>query len=393
MISNSPMVAHFIRAYLSKTETFVGNQINNLHRFRSSVYCHHLRQAHSYPIDGVISVSDLLSQGEIWFDNLLYKGLRTLSPSAAFRFAQKVTESDTALLHFHYLVDARFFLEVKRKTGLPSVVSVYGYDVSSFPRMFGGYGRYYLRPLFDEIDLFLAMSQDMRQDLINLGCPAEKIIVHYHGIDTHRFLFPTRDYTDKEMVNILVLGTLEIKKAQHLVLEALHLGEQRKIISRPFHITFVGDGSMRNKLEAQVADYRWKDRVTFKGFISHKEQTLVEVFRNADIFSLPSITIEGDKEGIPGTIVEAMASGLPTVSTYHAGIPEIITTGNEGILVNEGDVPAMAQAFADLIGNPKLRELLGRAASQRAVSELDLHPKTHELEDIYSSLVQKKDLI
>ena len=382
-----PVVAHVMRGYLARTETFIGNQIVTAETYQSIVLCHHRVEGHSYPLDNIASVSDLLSPCARLVDSLCYRAVRKLAPSAANMLARHAITSHVCLLHFHYLVDARFFLPLKHNTGLPSLVSAYGYDVSSFPREYLGYGKRYLKPLFNNIELFVAMSQDMRRDLVSLGCPEERIVVHYYGADTRRFVYPERKYHDNYEVNILVCGTLEIKKAQHLVLEALRLVEQRKMAKRRFRVTLVGSGPMRPRLEQQVTDYGWGDVVTFTGHIPHHQQNLIEEYRRADIFSLPSITVKGDKEGIPGTIVEAMAAGLPVVSTYHAGIPEVIESGRNGILVQERDVEAMARAFAELIDNSGLREQLGSAAAAKAADELDLHVRTESLERIYTSLL------
>ncbi len=117
------------------------------------------------------------------------------------------------------------------------------------------------------------------------------------------------------------------------------------------------------------------------------------MYRQADIFTLPSVVARnGDKEGIPGTIVEAMASGLPVVSTCHAGIPEIIQSGQHGILVEERDVPALAAAYAALIDHPSLRQHLGQAAASHALQDLDLQRRTPYLEKIYSQVSRRARL-
>lgn len=376
-----------MRGFMGPTETFIGNQIITLKRYRPVVFCHHRIQNVSYPINNVYCAQELLPPLFRQVGNLSYRVARFLPSMSAKVLVEQVRAESVRLLHFHYLVDARFFLSLKRLTQLPAVVSVYGYDVSSFPHLLWGYGLRYLKPVFQEMDYFIAMSQDMRKDLVTLGCLSDKIIVHYYGTDTRRFAYPEREYIDKDEVIILACGTLEIKKAQHLILQALRLVEQRKMANRRFRVEFIGDGPMRLSLEKQVAEYGWQDRVTFFGHIPHHEDRLIQTYRQADIFSLPSITVKGDKEGIPGTIIEAMACGLPVISTYHAGIPEIIKSGQDGILVQEGDVEALSQAFADLINDVSLREKLGRSAAKRAVNELDLQQGTAQLEGIYRRIL------
>jgi colanic acid/amylovoran biosynthesis glycosyltransferase len=317
---------------------------------------------------------------------MAYRLARHLPLSSARLLARRIQGMSAVLLHFHYLVDARFFLSLKRLTKLPAVVSVYGYDVSSFPRLLFGYGRRYLQPAFREMDLFLAMSQDMRRDLTQIGCPEDKIVVHYYGVDTDRFAYPERAYPEKRVVNILMCGTLEPKKAQDRVLQALHLWERSGRSPYSFTVTLMGDGSLRPRLESLVRDYGWQDRVRFLGYIPYHDSRLVEEFRRADVFTLPSITIKGDKEGIPGTIVEAMAGGLPVVSTYHAGIPEIIVNEENGLLVDEWDLESLSRALGRLIEDCSLRERLGRAAAQTAASRCRLLSRTPELERIYDQL-------
>ncbi len=386
-----PKVAQVVRGYLLPTETFIRNQIATLRHFKPVVFCHHRVNGQSESPAEVISSAELLPP--IWkkVDRWVYDHARASVPGHTDQLARYALEHDIQLLHFHYLVDARFFLSLKHKTRLPALVSAYGYDVSEFPNRYRGYGRQYLQPVFDQLDFFLAMSQDMCKDLVNLGCPQNKIIVHYHGIDTSRFVYPERVYLEKDPVTVLVCAAFHRKKGQHLTLEALRAVEQRGLVKHDFRVVLAGDGPMRARLEEQVEEYGWQEKVRFLGHIPHQEQRLVETYRQADIFSLPSTTTRrGEKEGIPGTIIEAMASGLPVLSTYHAGIPEVIEADREGILVREGDVEAMSCALAALIDNVSLREKLGRAAARKATTKLDLQYGTAELEDLYRRVLDRK---
>ena len=221
-----------------------------------------------------------------------------------------------------------------------------------------------------------------------MGVQKKKIIVHYHGIDTNRFINSERSYEDKEIITILVCGDLMIKKAQHLTLRALRLVETKKMSKKKFKVVFVGDGPMRSNLEKQVYEYGWVDKVNFFGHVNYSSEELIKAYKEADMFSMPSITTpDSRKEGIPGTIVEAMASGLPVISSYHAGIPEIIDHGLNGILIHEGDIDAMARNFTDLLESPTLRKYLGNNASQKAIAKLDIIQASHNLEAIYKKII------
>jgi colanic acid/amylovoran biosynthesis glycosyltransferase len=380
-------VAHFVRGFLRPTETFIGNQIATLQRYEPVVFCHHQIHGHSFPSINVTALTEMLSPVQQTLQKSLYKLSRGITPFAAAQLADAVKHSDAKILHFHYLVEARFFLPVCRRLKLPSVVSGYGWDVSLFPRTKLGYGYYYIQPIFREMNLFLAMSDDMKKDIVKLGCPDEKVLVHYHGIDVGRFAYPTRTYEQKSPLTILFCGRLAHKKAPQMLLLALRHLQQDGRNTPEWRVTFVGDGPLRPELEQMVEHYGWKTKVEFKGHIAYHSEELLKEYRNADIYALPSITVSGEKEGIPGTLVEAMASGLPCVSTYHAGIPYVIDDHRDGMLAREGDIASLAEALHGLLRDRSLRESIGRSASHRALTTLDLHQKTMELEKIYDTLL------
>ena len=162
------------------------------------------------------------------------------------------------------------------------------------------------------------------------------------------------------------MGRLDVQKGQDLVLRALRLLERR---GREFSVVLVGEGPLRPRLEQIVADFGWQDRVTFAGHVRHDSDAFLDHLRRADLFAHPSVTVDGLKEGIPGAIVEAMASGLPVVATWHAGIPAVIDHERHGLLVPERDIEALAAALEALLEDAVLRARLGAAAaSGRATS-------------------------
>jgi colanic acid/amylovoran biosynthesis glycosyltransferase len=370
-----------MRAYLAGTETFVYNQMRNLRRYRPVVLAHHRRPGTLFPLSEGVIAEERLSPALGRLQALARRRAMIALPPGVAALARHAREQDVRLLHYHYLTDARFLLGVQRRTGLPAIVSGYGYDVSSFPRMGRGLGRAYLRPLFGRLDGFLAMSEDMRRDLLALGCPPDKVVVHYYGSDTKRFRYPERTYDREGPLVVLCCARLHPAKGIHLVLEALRRVEQGG--NGDFRVVIVGEGPQREDLQRQIAGYGWQDRVTFTGHVPYTDDALIEHFRRADVFAHPSITIDGLKEGIPGTIVEAMACGLPVVATYHAGIPSVIESDRHGVLVAERDDAGLASALEALLVDTALRTRLGTAAAKRAAEELDLEARSVELERLY----------
>ena len=379
MIMHKPVVAHAIRGYLATTETFVGNQVTALSRHSPVVLCHHRGPNSAYDIGAMHVVNE--KAGIV--GHLSYTLFRALSLHEIRTAYEWVRKQNPALWHFHFGVDAAFFLPLYKRLGIPAVVSLYGYDVSSIPNTMGGLGKQFIRPMFRAMDCFLAMSEDMKRDAIAIGAHEDKVIVHYHGINTHRFRYDERSYEPQSSFTILCVGTLEPKKGQHHLLRALaDLRKERPDI--PARVVLVGTGPLQSELDALIRQHGLERSVDLAGFVPHTDGRLLEHYRTADVFVHFSTTQpDNDKEGIPGTIVEAMASGLPVIATKHAGIPEVITDGTHGILLDEKNTAGITRSLAQLYDSRDLRAQLGRAAAHHSLHNLDFRTKTAALEAIY----------
>ncbi|MGN6639336.1 MAG: glycosyltransferase [Mucilaginibacter sp.] len=369
------MILHLERKFTTVTETFIINQINAINDFDVSVFT--IKFLNNIPASAKIHSSE--------DTGLLSKKL--LSKRSKLFFDKLIQQEGPELIHAHYLTDATFFHPLTKKYNIPKVCSCYGYDVSSFPVKYGFLSKYYFKSVFKEYDIFLAMSEDMRKDLVDLGCPDKKIITHYHGVNTARFDIP-RAYTIRNgCFNILTVGSLEPKKAQMIVLKAIKkIREMHPDIVLKY--TMVGDGQMRSKLEQFVAENNLSEYVSFRGIIKHGPE-FNEILQSANVFIHPSTGLyKGDKEGIPGAIVEAMSSGLPVISTYHAGIPSVIENNQTGFLFQENDWEAMANKLISLYKDEKMREVVGKNAKKFASEHLDLFCKAKDLQKIYRKLLK-----
>jgi colanic acid/amylovoran biosynthesis glycosyltransferase len=387
MVNDRILVAHLAKTFLTPTEIFIGAQLQCLERYQPTVYCQE-RLEHSVSWDlPVVSFSELLGPMANRIESLARKTVRMVTPWGGRKLEKELRSHPVRLVHCHYLTSALFFLRALRRVNIPKVVSGYGYDVSSFPLAPFGLALHQLQKVFRDFTAVIAMSNDMKQDLIRLGCPPEKIIVHYHGVYTGRFAFPARCYTQPQRVNILMSGRLAPKKGHIVVLKALSALVKKKNLPVPLHLVLVGDGPMRESLQEMVQAMGLQGLVVFKGHIPYHDPELQVQYQQADLFVHPSITWHGEKEGIPGTLAEAMAAGLPVISTRHAGIPEAIDSGRTGILVDEGDVEALADAMDHLIRDPGRRESLGKAAAAHAALYFDVQVQTKALEVIYDRLV------
>ncbi len=370
------MVLHLERKFTSPTETFIVNQINALSTVNHNVFTienlNFLKveaTVYNPPHTSAFSTKFLRKNHMKYFETILKKQV-------------------PKLIHSHYLTDAVFFHPFTKNLNIPKVCSCYGYDVSVIPRKFGLLAKYYYKKIFKEYDLFLAMTEEMKKDLLALGCPDSKLMVHYHGIDTN-FFDLNRKYEIKSGVfNLLTIASLYPVKGHLSVLKAVKmLSKKNSEINIRYRI--IGNGILKEELEDFVEKNKLTDKVTFHPGIKHGQE-FIDFLNEADVFLHPSITTkQNDKEGIPGAIVEAMASGLPVISTWHGGIPFIIENNKTGFLVKEHDSSSIAQYLELLYNNKELRIKIGTNANQYAMSNLDLFEKAKDLREIYSLLIHK----
>ncbi len=337
-----------------------------------------------------LDVLDLSKEESLW-ERVLFTGPKVLSKKQIGSILNTLKKNEVNICHFHFGTDCGVFYPLLQYLEIPSVVSFYGYDCSSFPDFFNGYGRTYLsKRVFNDVNKVLAMSPDMKKDLIKAGCPEEKIIVHYYGTDCGRF-FQKRDYPEKAKIKLLILASLVPQKGHLFLLESL-----RKLLDKGISnwtLDIIGTGELEETLIAYIKNNGLSSFVNMPGPITYASPEMMEAYSNADIFIHPSVIAEnGDKEGIPGTIIEAMATGLPVISTYHAGIPYIINHMESGLLVQEWDTDDLAEHIALLVGNNKLRERIGKNGQTFALENLDLQSKEKELENIYDQVIESSTL-
>jgi colanic acid/amylovoran biosynthesis glycosyltransferase len=157
----------------------------------------------------------------------------------------------------------------------------------------------------------------------------------------------------------------------------------------PYEYVVAGDGPMRAELEALARTAGVAHRVRFVG--AQTRAQVAALLRSADVFVAPSVTgADGDIEGIPVSIMEAMAVGLPVISTWHSGIPELVDDGVSGMLVPEHDVAALADRLGTM-ADPCVRARMGEAGRAIVEREFEIGALTERLEGHYRALVPRAD--
>ena len=206
----------------------------------------------------------------------------------------------------------------------------------------------------------------------------QKVHVVYHGVDTDRFRPPeAREHAP--VPRILSVGRLVPKKGYGPLIEAARLLRDRGVA---FRLDIYGGGDLRDVLAHQVRQADLEGTVVLHGACTQDE--LAERYQQSDVFALSPVVMEnGDRDGIPNVLLEAMASGLPVVSTNISGIPELIQNGCNGLLVEPGNPAALADALASLLLDPALRDRLGRDARDSVVREFDAGRNVGKLASLF----------
>lgn len=286
------------------------------------------------------------------------------------------------IIHCHFGsngVKGRFLREIGAIQG-KLIVTFHGIDITKDLQEEGE--RIY-DCLFEAGDLFLPISNRWKQRLIELGCNEKDIVVHRMGINCRQFSFTLRELQANSPVRIVTIARLVEKKGVEYGIRAVAKLVRAKL-SIEYHV--IGDGPLREDLRQLIQELDANDTIKLLGW--KQQQEIVEILNNAHIMLAPSVTSQdGDQEGIPVSLMEAMARGLPIVSTQHSGIPELIENGVSGFLVPEQDVDALAEKLGYLVEHPEVWTEMGRAGRVYVEKHYDINKLNNQLVEIYQKLL------
>jgi colanic acid/amylovoran biosynthesis glycosyltransferase len=280
-------------------------------------------------------------------------------------------------------MDAPHALRVRRLGALDGelVVAFRGADTTKYVARRGP--RVYRRT-FRHARLLLPVCEFLGRRLVALGAPPERVVVHRTGIYLGRWPYRERVAHPGGRLRLVSVGRLVEKKGIEYALRAVRI-----LVDRGLDVEYrvLGDGPRRDRLAALAAELGVNDRVHFQG--RHEQQTVRDGVEGSDILVAASVTAaDGDEEGIPNVLKEAMALGLPVVGTRHAGIPELIEDGVSGLLVPERDESALADALQHLAREPGRWAPMGRAGRARIEREYDIHRLNDRLAGLLENLIR-----
>ncbi len=267
-----------------------------------------------------------------------------------------VNEFKPDLVHCQFGYEALKFLDNCKKNDIPVIINFRGYD-ASYKLQNKKYVERMKKILSKENIYSIFVCKALKENLINKGFVFKnKPNIIYTGVDLSKFniesISDTKERSDKTQFKIIQTGAFNEKKGHFISIRAFN----KFLIKNPSansHLSFIGDGTNLNAAKKLVNEFGIGNKVSFLGYQNH--DYIIKSLNKSDAFIHHSITAEnGDKEGIPNAIIEAMAIKLPILASIHSGIPEAVEHGVNGLLCKENDIDTLALQLEQITTFKKL---------------------------------------
>lgn len=378
-----PVVACYCATFLKPEMRHIYRQITALRRWRPLVITQKREEREQFPLDSVTVVGKPATHflRRFWFRQLRSVPWQ-ISRREEKSLAHTLEHEKASLLHIYFGHIAVHLLPLIRSWPHPVVVSFHGADV--MVDMEKPAYREATANMLEAVELVLVRSESLGRAVAQLGCRAEKIRVQRTGIPMNEMPFLARVCPTDGAWHFVQACRLIEKKGLATSLRAFadftrHYPHSRFVIA--------GEGPLRAGLEQIVRELGVAEKVIFRGFISQRE--LRDLFYASHIFLHPSETsADGNQEGVPNSMLEAMASGLPVFATAHGGIPEAIEDGVSGILVPESDHAALARALLSAVEQPIVLARLAERGAAVISEKFEQATQVRKLEDFYFEALQ-----
>lgn len=385
-----PLVASICGTFLKPEMQSIYRQVVGLQRTRTLVYTQSHENAEMFPFEPVVKLTKLVRPRlrgnfilRFWYKHVIKKWPppfpinKEVAPYYPYDLVTLLKRDKPALAHVYYGHKAVHYLEMLQAWGGPWVVSFHGVDVSKFLDV-EGYAEK-LRTVFSEAKLVMARSRSLLDRLEELGCPPAKLRMNRTPIPMGHLTAAVRQVPANGEWRLVQACRLIQKKGILTTLKAL--ATVRKSFPKVRYV-LCGDGPLREKIAETARRLGVQDHVDLLGWLNQEE--IQREFQQAHLFLHPSEKTKAeDQEGVPNSMLEAMASGLPVVATLHGGIPEAVTSGSDGMLVPEKRPDDLARAIMDLMGDPTALSRCSTNAARSVREKFSSETQIAALEDIY----------
>ncbi|MXO86282.1 glycosyltransferase [Altererythrobacter aurantiacus] len=298
---------------------------------------------------------------------------------------ERLVKSRFDIIHCHYGYIGRVGLGLRKLAGSrpPLFITFHAHDL--LKQWYLPLASFY-RPVFESDATLLPISDHWRKLLVSSGADPSRTKVHHMGVLLPSARAKSEDEGAKRggTAQIVMTGRLVEKKGHLFALDAFERIED----TVDFHCTIVGGGPLLETVKKEVRARGLEEKVTLLGSVQH--EIALRTLDRADLFLLPSVTAtNGDQEGIPVALMEAMAKGIPVVSTRHTGIPELIEHGRSGLLCEEHDAEGLAENIESLCRDPVLRERLAKAGRKKVAAEFERQELGRTLRRYYAEALTR----
>ena len=382
--TEAPIAAQYVVTFLKPEMLHVYRQITALCAFRPVVFCQKRENAAQFHFEPVVVLpKPRTHQLRRFVQKTLLGQPITIYRREARRILAALHESRAEVLHVYFGHIGVHLLPLLEICDLPVVVSFHGADAQVDLHKPAHLER--TRRMLELATLLLVRSQSLADRLIARGADPAKIRLHRTGLPLAEIPFAPRRVPSDGAWKCVQACRLIAKKGLATSLRAF--ADFARVHPRAT-FTIAGEGPLRPELRNLCTELGIADRVAFAGFLSQPE--LRALFANSHLFLHPSeLGPDGDQEGVPNSMLEAMASGMPTLATRHGGIPEAVEDGVSGCLVAEGDHLALGQAMLALAGDPARYEAMSVAASTGVRTRFNLAEQARVLGALYAEAIAR----
>ena len=375
-------MASYCTFFLKLEMQHIYRQITSLRRADTFVITKHRQNSDRYPFP------DIEQQSRPRRDPLTRAYLKYIQRQPALRYRGELEvlleilqRRQPDLLHIYFGNTGVHLLPLIEMWSGVSLVSFHGMDVQERPEERGYATK--LRRLLHVIPLVLVRSHSIGKKLMELGCPPEKIRLNRTGIPLEQFPWRSRVFPIDGEWRLVQACRLVPKKGLLTAVRAFARFRGRYPRAK---FLIAGEGPLRTEVEQAIRELGLDQAVELTGFLA--SAALNDLYRSAHLFLHPSeVPPDSNQEGVPNSLLEAMATGLPAAATYHGGIPEAVTDRVNGRLVAERDDQALAEALFDLSSDPTRYAAMSRAAADSVVENFDQEKSVARLEEIYFEAV------
>lgn len=366
----------YVATFLPAEAWHIYRQVCEVKAFRNIVVCRRRELPSQFPYEDLRRLRPPMYRGA-WRALRRLAGKRpALTPAEVSQMLAIRAEEKASLVHVYLGSEAMRALPYLRRESAPRIVSFHGADLAS------GFDGESFRQLDAVADLFLCRSESLVSELEARGCKPEKIRLHRTGVPVGTY--PVNRSEPGNSIRLFQACRFIGKKGIDCSIQALKMLRDQGMDCT---LRLAGDGPELASLRELADRLSVCKDVQFLGFLD--QVTLREEMETAHIFLHPSrVTSGGDREGIPNSLLEAMAAGMPVVATAHSGIPEAVESGKEGILTPENDVEAIAQAVSN-VAEIETWRAMSLAAHRRIVSQFSTEAAATALETIYREVCRE----